>query len=175
MSPDGRYASHGTGELELERFKKLGANVVFEPGSLVFHPETISMGSNIYVGHYAILKGYYSSEMHIGDDTWIGQQCMFHSGGGLRIGSRVGIGPGVRILTSQHQDLGRDVPLVSSPVIPAEVVIEDECNIGWGSIIMPGVRLGRGTLVGAGSVVTNDVAPYSVIAGVPAKLLRTRS
>jgi len=174
VSPGGQHASHGTGELQLDRFKALGSNVVFEPGVLVFHPETISMGSNIYVGHNAILKGYYKSEMQIGDDSWIGQQCMFHSAGGLYIGKKVGIGPGVGILTSTHEDQGRFVPLLTSPLVAAEVVIEDECDLGWGTIVLPGVTIGRGALVGAGSVVTSDVEPYSVVAGVPAKLLRMR-
>lgn len=169
-----RYRSHGSGEIERERFREIGDNVIFEQGAMIFHPETISLGSNIYVGHYAILKGYHDSEMQIGDNTWIGQQCMFHSGGGLVIGSNVGIGPGVQILTTEHVDPSRDMPLVSAPVTRGKVLLEDDCNIGWGAIILPGVTIGRGALVGAGAVVTRDVKAYSVTAGVPARLLRDR-
>ena len=80
----------------------------------------------------------------------------------------------VTILTSQHSELGRDVPPLSSPVETAPVVIEDEVNIGVGSIVLPGVRIGRGAKIGAGSVVTHDVASYSVVAGAPARFLRER-
>ncbi|NCO41067.1 MAG: N-acetyltransferase, partial [Armatimonadetes bacterium CG_4_10_14_0_8_um_filter_66_14] len=56
-----------------------------------------------------------------------------------------------------------------------EVVIEDGCDIGVGTVILPGVTIGEGSIVGAGAVVTRNVAPYSVYAGVPAKKLRDRN
>ncbi len=170
----GRYSSHGTGEVRRDAFRAIGTNVIFEFGVLVFHPENITLGSNIYIGHYAIIKAYHRNEMTIGDGTWIGQQCMFHAAGGLRIGRNVGIAPGVRILTSQHADPGRDLPLARGDLETAKVVIEDDANIGWGALILPGVTIGRGSLVGAGSVVTRSVEPYAVVAGVPARMLRER-
>ena len=169
-----RNRSHGTGEFEPSQFRALGEGCVFERGVMVFHPENISLGDDVYVGHQAILKGYYRNEMVIGAHTWIGQMCFFHSAGGLRIGERVGIGPGVRIITSTHAEAGRDVPVLFSPVEMAEVVIEDDCDLGVNSVILPGVRVGRGAVVGAGAVVTADVPPFAVVAGVPARVLRMR-
>jgi acetyltransferase-like isoleucine patch superfamily enzyme len=168
------HRSHGTGAFTPEQFRSLGEDCVFEPGVLVFHPENISLGRNVYVGHYAILKGYYRNEMTIGEQTWIGQQCFFHAAAGLTIGARVGIGPGVRIITSVHQEAGREVPVLFSPIEMAPVVIEDDCDLGVGSVILPGVTVGKGAIVGAGAVVTSDVPPYAVVAGVPAKVLRYR-
>lgn len=173
MSPP-RNRSHGTGAFTPEQFKSLGDDCVFEPGVMVFHPETITLGRNVYVGHQAILKGYYRNEMVIGDETWIGQQCFFHSAGGLTIGARVGVGPGVKVITSSHAEAGRDVPVLHSPVAFAPVVIEDDSDLGVGSIVLPGVTVGRGAVVGAGSVVTRDVPPYAVVAGAPARVLRYR-
>lgn len=169
-----RNRSHGTGAFTREQFKSLGDDCVFEPGVMVFHPETITLGRNVYVGHQAILKGYYRNEMVIGDETWIGQQCFFHSAGGLTLGARVGVGPGVKIITSSHAEAGRDVPVLHSPVDFAPVVIEDDSDLGVGSIVLPGVTVGRGAVVGAGSVVTRDVPPYAVVAGAPARVLRYR-
>jgi acetyltransferase-like isoleucine patch superfamily enzyme len=169
-----RHRSHGTGAFQPDHFKAIGADCVFETGVLVFHPETITLGRNVYVGHQAILKGYHKNEMRIGDETWIGQQAFFHSAGGLTIGARVGIGPGVRIITSQHAEAGRQVPVLFSPLATAPVVIEDDADIGVGAVVLPGVTIGRGAIVGAGAVVTSDVAAYSVVTGVPAKLLRMR-
>src|SRR5438067_2074815 len=94
--------SHGTGEFTLAQFARLGKNVVLEAGILVFHPENIDIGDDVYVGHQTILKGYYKNKMTIGAGTWIGQQCFFHSAGGLTIGCHVGIAPAVKILTSAH-------------------------------------------------------------------------
>jgi acetyltransferase-like isoleucine patch superfamily enzyme len=169
------YRSHGTGCFTPEQLSELGHNVVFEAGVLIFHPENIRLGSNIYIGHQTILKGYYHNEMVIEDNTWIGQGCFFHSAGGLHIGRNVGIGPHVKIITSYHEDEGREVPILFSRIAMAETIVEDDCDLGVGSIILPGVRVGRGSQIGAGAVVTKDVEPYSVMAGVPARLLKKRA
>ena len=81
--------------------------------------------------------------MRIGDETWIGQQCFFHSAGGLTIGARVGIGIGVKIITSQHQEAGREIAVLFSPIACAPVVIEDDSDLGVGSVILPGATVGR--------------------------------
>lgn len=174
-SQDYQRKSHGSGQFERSQFKRIGQRVIFEPGVLVFHPENIEIGNNVYVGHNTILKGYHLGRMVIGDGTWIGQQCFLHSAGDLIIGTNVGIGPGVRIITSYHAEEGIDKPILHSRIEFARVTIEDDCDIGLGAIILPGVTVGRGTQVGAGAVVTQDVRPYAVVAGVPAKILRMRT
>jgi len=169
-----RHRSHGDGRFELSQFRSLGTDCVFETGVRVFHPENVTLGNNVYVGHDAILKGYYRNELRIGDETWIGQQCFFHAAGGLFVGARVGIGPAVRVITSVHSDAGREVPVLFAPVEFAPVVIEDDSDVGVGSVILPGVTIGRGAIVGAGAVVTTSVPAYAVVAGVPARILRFR-
>jgi acetyltransferase-like isoleucine patch superfamily enzyme len=170
-----RFATHGKGSFDPKMLRRLGENVIFEEGVLVFHPENVSIGDNVYIGHRTILKGYHENLMEIGSDTWIGQCCFFHSAGGLTIGSRVGVGPHVKILTSSHRDQGRDgPPLLDSPLELAAVVIEDECDIGIGAVILPGVRIGKGTQVGAGAVVSEDLPARCIAAGVPARPLKKR-
>jgi acetyltransferase-like isoleucine patch superfamily enzyme len=174
MLPSVRHQTHGTGAFDVESLASCGADCVFEVGCLIFHPENVHLGDNVYVGHGAILKGYHDAEMRIGDETWIGQQCFFHSAGGLYIGARVGIGPAVRILTSKHAEAGRDVPILFSPIERAPVVIENDADLGVGAIVLPGVTIGRGAQIGAGAVVAEDVPAYAVAAGVPARVLRER-
>jgi acetyltransferase-like isoleucine patch superfamily enzyme len=147
---------------------------VFEPGVLVFHPENVELGRNVYVGHQAILKGYYKNRLRIGDETWIGQQVFMHSAGGLGIGARVGIGPGARIITSNHREAGREVPVLFSPVELAPVVIGEDSDLGVGCVVLPGVTIGRGAVIGAGAVVAEDIPEYAIAAGVPARVLRLR-
>jgi acetyltransferase-like isoleucine patch superfamily enzyme len=169
-----RNRTHGSGEFRPEQIASLGPDCIFESGVLIFHPENVRLGRNVYVGHYTILKGYYKNELVIGDETWIGQQCFFHAAGGITIGDHVGIGPGVKVLTSLHGEAGREVPIFNAPVAFKPVLIEDDADIGVGAIILPGVTIGKGAQVGAGSVVTQDVAPYHVVAGSPARFLRER-
>lgn len=168
------YRSHGDGSFEVSQFARIGENVIFESGVMVFHPEAIVLGSNIYVGHQTILKGYHRNKLEIGDNSWIGQQCFIHSAGGVMIGRSVGIGPGVKILSSSHSEEGITVPIILSEIVFAQVTIEDECDIGAGTVILPGVTIGKGSQIGAGAVVSKDVPAFSVAAGVPARILRSR-
>ena len=170
-----QFRSHGTGRFTREMLARCGENVVIEEGVLIFHPENVEIDDNVYIGHQTILKGYYKNRLSIGADSWIGQQCFFHSAGGIVIGKGVGVGPGVKILTSSHQDPGRERPIMEGALELAPVVIGDGSDIGVGSILLPGVTVGRGVQVGAGAVVTTDLPDFCVAAGVPAKVLRMRA
>lgn len=168
------HRSHGTGSFALNDFKKIGKNEIFEDGVLVFHPENISIGDDVYIGHNTVLEGYYKNEMIIGDHTWIGQGCFLHSAGGIEIGKAAGLAPMVRIITSAHKEYDLSKPLIFCDLEFGKVIIEDGCDIGVGTVILPGVKIGEGSIVGAGSVVTADIEPYTVVAGNPAKVLRKR-
>ncbi len=174
FEPDRLYASHGTGDFLRSDFERIGENVIFEDGVKVFHPDRISIGDNVYVGHYTILKGHYLGGMVIGDHTWIGQGCFLHGAGTITIGTAVGIGPNVTILTSVHEEGPRHRPILSGPLRFGEIVVEDGSDIGVGAILLPGVRIGEGAIIGAGSVVTKDIPAFSVAAGNPARVLRER-
>jgi len=112
--------------------------------------------------------------MVIGSVTWIGQYCYINSAGGVEIGSRVGIGPYVKIMTSRHGEEGRRVPVLLCDLEFAGVRIEDESDVGIAAIVLPGVTIGRGAIVGAGAVVSRDVEPYAIVAGVPARKIGER-
>jgi len=163
--------SHGTGQVNRDSLASCGTGVVFEFGALVFHPENVEIADDVYVGHYAILKGYYQNRLVIGAGTWIGQHAFLHSAGGLTIGRTVGIGPGVRIITSSHDiaQLGPNAPIMEGDLTFAPVVLGDGCDIGVNATILPGVTIGARAQVGAGAVVTTDVAANTIVAGVPAK------
>ena len=163
--------SHGSGQFSLDQFKKLGKDVVFEPGCLVFHPDTIEIGDEVYVGHYAILKGYYRGTMRIGSRTWIGQGAFLHAAGDITIGEGVGIGPRAMILTSVHEEGTPQRPVMEGELVFARVVVEDGADIGVGAILLPGVTVGDGAIVAAGAVVTRDVPAGARVAGVPARAI----
>ncbi len=94
----------------------------------------------------------------------------------ITLGDRVAIGPCVVILSASVPD---NSVLVKHPEVQSmihghsAVVVQEDAWIGAGAIILPGITIGRGAIVGAGAVVTKDVAPYTVVAGVPARVLRS--
>lgn len=166
--------THGNGHVDRALLKHVGDNVVIEEGVRIFHPETVSLGNHVYIGHETMLKGYYKGYLEIGNGSWIGQRCFFHSAGGLHIGENVGIGPEVKILTSVHDFDSTHQPVMHFPLKFSPVEIRPGVDIGIGSILLPGVTIGEGAVIGAGSVVTADVPAYEVWAGVPARKLRDR-
>ncbi len=112
--------------------------------------------------------------MKIGDNVFIGPNCFFHSAGNITIGINVGIAACTKILTSYHQDEGRDLPLSFTKVVFEEVIIGNNVHIGIGTIILPGVKIGDGAQIGAGAVVSKDIPDYAVAVGAPARVIRIR-
>lgn len=169
-----QFQSHGDGTFSATDLAALGENVVFEDGVRVWHPETVRIGTNVYLGHDAMIKGHPSGQILIDDNTWIGQGVFMHGAGGITIGQKVGVGPYVKMLTSTHQLPNRDLAILEAPLEFAPICIEDDADIGVGAILLPGVTIGRGAQIGAGAVVTKDVPAYAIAAGNPATILRMR-
>ena len=86
------------------------------------------------------------------------------------IGDRVSIAPRVTLVTSSHPNASRIRPF--APVASGGITIEPDAWIGAGAVILPGVRIGRGAVVGANAVVARDVPPLHVVAGTPARTVR---
>jgi acetyltransferase-like isoleucine patch superfamily enzyme len=91
----------------------------------------------------------------------------------VSIGNNVLIAPRVSILAGAHEYRSH-LLIKEQGVISEDVVVEDDVWIGTGAVILPGVHIGRGSVIGANSVVTKDVQPFSVVAGVPAKFIKNR-
>jgi acetyltransferase-like isoleucine patch superfamily enzyme len=114
--------------------------------------------------------------LEIGDDTYVNHACMFIVARRITIGRHVMIAPYVTIFDSPGHPLDAERRIAGLPPSPEEirpVVIGDKVWIGTGSRIFPGVTIGEGAVVGMESLVTKDVPPYTLVAGVPAKPLRT--
>jgi acetyltransferase-like isoleucine patch superfamily enzyme len=171
-----RFKSHGNGKFKRKDFKKIGKkNVIFEPGVLVFNPENIEIGNNIYIGHGTILDANYRGKIIIKDGVWIGSQCFIHGPGEVEIGESVGMGPGVKIISSFHLGESIKKPIIDSEAAFKKVKINKGADIGINAIILPGVIIGQSAQIGAGAVVTKNIPDYEVWAGVPAKKLRKRN
>ncbi len=157
-----------------EDLREHGEEVVIEPGAVILHPENVSLGDRVYLGHYAVLNGYHSGELVLGSGTWVGQHCLLHGAAGLHLGSDVGVGPGCRLITSTHADPGPSAPIMSGALVFAPVRIGDGSDLGCNVVVLPGVTIGRGVQVGAGAVVTHDLPDLCVAVGSPARVVRRR-
>src|SRR5919107_4836481 len=107
-------------------------------------------------------------EVYIADDLIIVEDLADR--GTISIGDRVSIAPRVTLVTSSHPNHSRTRGF--APVSQGPIVIEDDAWLGAGCVILPGVRIGRGAVVGANSVVAHDVPPLHVVAGQPARTIR---
>lgn len=122
----------------------------------------------------------YGIHIHIGK-SFVNMNCVFLDSNRITIGDRVLIGTGVQLLTPVHpvDAADRFIPWPSDPEFPSRgvgharpITIEDDCWIGSGAIVLPGVTIGRGTTVGAGSVVTKSLPPYVLAVGNPCRVIR---
>lgn len=113
---------------------------------------------------------YHPNRIRIGNHSVINYGVLLDGRQGLYIGDNVSISEGTVILT-----LGHDVDDPEFALKGAPVTIEDYVFVGAYARILPGVTIGEGAVVGAGAVVTRDVAPYTVVGGVPAHYIRDRA
>lgn len=104
-----------------------------------------------------------SPYVHVGADA-----------GRIEIGAQTAVGPGTVIRAANHCIARQDVPIMHQGHIPGQIIIEEDVWIGANCVITPDVRIGRGAVVGAGAVVTRNVAPFSIVGGVPAKEIGRR-
>ncbi len=141
----------------------------------------IVVGDHVTVGRFAIIRAtnFYGGELgeglEVGDFSNIGPYSYVGCSGFVRIGKNVMISPRVSIYAENHRFARTDVPMKEQGVERSVVTIEDDCWISSHSVILAGVTIGRGSLVAAGSVVTKDVPPFSIVAGVPATVIRSRA
>ena len=152
FQPLGMIAKQIRGVICRHIFKHTGKNVNIERGA--------SFGSG--------------AELELGDNSGIGVNCQIPPN--VKIGSDVMIGPDVIILGQNHKFDRLDIPMrLQGPMQSEPVVIEADVWIGARAIILPGIKISKGTIIGAGAVVTKDVHPFAICVGNPARVVRFRN
>ena len=140
-------------------------------------PQGITIGDQTLVMHGSVLhvynfRGMAQSGIRIGRDCLIGEYNVLRGQGGITIGDRVYTSPFVQILAVNHVFDDPNLSFVEQGITAEGIVVEDDVWIGGGAILTDGVRVGQGAVVAAGAVVTQDVAPHTVVGGVPARVLQ---
>lgn len=113
-------------------------------------------------------------KLFIGDDCNFGEDVFITAGGGVRIGNFVGIGAGAKIWSVNHKYEDPDVPWLKQGWEYKEVIIEDDAWIGANAFVMPGVTVGKGAILSAGTILSKSIPPYSIAAGNPGRVIGWR-
>jgi maltose O-acetyltransferase len=132
----------------------------------------VKAGQNGKIRHFSILFGSKEKPLTIGDDFFIGVQCYLNGAAGLQIGNRVTIAHGAMIFSDSGPNTS---PWLQQhyPIHGAPITIGDDVWIGAKAMILPGVTIGNKCVIGAGSLVKDDVPDNCVVAGSPAKVIKT--
>jgi serine acetyltransferase len=133
----------------------------------------IVLGDGVTINRFAMVQGA-DRGVTIGAGSEINNYSVVNGAGGVTIGRNVLIGPHVSIISYEHRFEDPAADIKSQPYRYARVTIEDGAWIGAGAIVLAGVTLGAGSVVAAGAVVTQSCPPGSVLAGIPARIVKTR-
>lgn len=163
-----RYTSH----IELNNGAYLDQGVYLHacPGGIKIGERTLVMhGAVLHVYNFRNLP---NARISIGRNGLIGEYTVIRGQGGVEIGDRVYTSPFTQIIAVNHVFDDPERPIIEQGITAEGIHIEDDVWLGSGAIVTDGVRIGKGSVVAAGAVVTKDVPPHSVVAGVPAKVIK---
>lgn len=180
-------------------FRRVGRGVVFGRNMTIRHPRKIEIGSNVVFDDNSVIdaKGEGNAGIKIGNNVIIGRNTIIScKGGDIKIGDYSNIGPNNYLISESLLKIGKyvftagqtymvaggnhsferkDKPIYFQPsVSKGGIVLEDDIWVGASSTIIDGVKIGRGSIIGAASLVNKNITQYSVAVGVPAKIIKKR-
>ena len=171
---------------ESSYFKVLGKGSTLSIHSTYIGEKYITIGRNSHIGDYGRLTAYnnyihtnqkFTPEILIGNNCSIGAQSHITAINKISIGNNVLIGPRVLITDNAHGESTLEslqiAPFKRPLYSNGAVIIEDNVWIGEGAMIMPNVHIGKGAIIACNSVVTTNVPSYTIVAGSPAKIIKT--
>ena len=178
LKMDGLVAIEAGVRLRFASHIRLGRGVYLDEGVYIHAcPNGVEIGENTLVMHHAELHVYNFRNMphsgiKIGRDGLISEFTVIRGQGGVTIGDRVYTSPFTQIVAVNHVFDDPTRPFIEQGITAQGIVIEDDVWIGSGAIITDGVHIGKGAVIAAGAVVTQDVPPHTVVAGVPARVIK---
>lgn len=140
----------------------------------------VILGDNVTIAKFTTIQctGVIRSlgvGLKIGNNSAVGAYSFLGAQGGITIGNDVIIGPRVNFHSENHNYDDPNIAIRLQGETRQGIVVEDNCWVGAGSIFLDGVHVGTGSVVAAGSVVTKNVPPYSIVAGSPARVIKKRN
>lgn len=177
---------------------RLGKSVYFQDGIELINASCLEIGNGVHIfrgvrinaagdnNHIRLEDGVAlernidigcldSTNISIGKETFIGSDVCITGPGDIRIGERCLIAAHCGIYANNHRFENIDQPIQSQGISRQGIFIDDDCWLGHAVTVLDGVTIGKGSVIGAGAVVTKDIPPYSVAVGVPAKVIKKRN
>jgi acetyltransferase-like isoleucine patch superfamily enzyme len=157
---------------------RLGRGVYLDEGVYIHAcPEGVEIGPNTLVMHGSVLhvynfRGLPHARIKIGRDCLVGEYSVIRGQGGVTIGDRVYTSPMTQIIAVNHVFDDPERPFTEQGITAEGIIIEDDVWLGSACVVTDGVRIGKGAVVAAGAVVTQDVPPHTVVGGVPARVIK---
>lgn len=170
------------------KLKRMGKNVFIEVGVTMWEPGNVEIDDYAFIDTYVTILGGGKGHgfVRIAKYVDIASNCVLAGRGGITLGEHIGIGAGSKIYSGTH--LYRDpehednkllsgsvlAPFDKQYVIEKPVIIGDYAWMGINTVVMPGVKIGKGGIIGAGSIVNTDIPAFTVAVGTPAKVIKQR-
>jgi acetyltransferase-like isoleucine patch superfamily enzyme len=137
-----------------------------------FRKRVAACGHSLRVVHNVRILN--PAHLHLGNRVELAWDVFIEAAGTVRIGNTVAIGPGTKIWSNNHRFENPDVPIVEQGLEMLPVDIEDDVWIGADCIIKPGVRIGKGSVISAGTILSKSIPEYAVVAGNPGRVVSWR-
>lgn len=160
---------------------RCGKNLLLKRNSHIngLSKQGITIGDNFSLGEYAIIECTgvlrdLGESLTIGNNVGINHYCFIGVRGNIKIGDNVIFGPRVSVFSENHNFDRLEIPIKDQGETRKDTFIGNNVWIGAGSIILSGVKIGDGAIIAAGSVVNKDVLSNTIVAGVPAKMIKKR-
>ena len=159
-----------------KRVSRTFQKIRFESGLILEFPKNIELGSYSYFGLNCKLYASEFSKIKIGSNASFNSNVMINARGKgkIFIGNNVLIGPNVVLRSSNHSFKTTKKNIMDQGMTEGKIIIHDDVWIGSNAVILPNCEIGKGVIVAAGAVVTSNINSYSIVGGVPAKLIKKR-
>lgn len=163
---------------EKKKYGSIGSNSHIYNPYIVSHPQNVFIGDNTIILDNAEIRVYpertgYNNKVFIGDNCYSRENLTIIGGGDVTIGSGCLFAKNVSIESSNHgMDPESNIYYMDQPLILGNVEIGEGCWLGEDVIILPGKKIGKKCVIGAGSVVSHDIPDYSIAVGNPAKVIK---
>ncbi|MGQ9618256.1 MAG: DapH/DapD/GlmU-related protein [Candidatus Aminicenantia bacterium] len=137
------------------------------------HDTSIVIGNNVFINRNTVLSSHFE-KIEVGDNTDIGPNCLIQAGGPIKIGRNVITSAYCYFVASTRKIERINVPVIAQGTYSKGIEIGDNCYLGAFVMVNDGVKIGRDSVIGAGSIVLKDIPEFTVAYGIPAKPVRSR-